>query len=160
MKNNFLTVKTPLFLFCIGLLSLCLQSCHTEDKKPADENRKYVIPDSLLRTLYIDTVQTRPLVNTISFTGMVDVNQDNQVNIFPLVSGNAKDIRVQLGDYVTAGQILGTVTSSEMATYNNSLVVAQTNVTSTKRLLEAAQDLFKSGLASSLDVTTAQTNYD
>ena len=91
---------------------------------------------------------------------MVDVNQDNQVNIFPLVSGNARNIKVQLGDYVTAGQTLGMVTSSEMAGYTNSLIVAQTNLTNTKRQLEATQDLFKVGLASSLDVTSAQTNYD
>jgi cobalt-zinc-cadmium efflux system membrane fusion protein len=47
-----------------------------------------------------------------------------------------------------------------MAGYTNSLVVAQTNLSATKRILEASKDLFKAGLASSLDVTTAQTNYD
>jgi len=159
MRNKFYRANA-LFLFYMAVLSLCMQSCHGGNQKVADENRKYVIPDSLLRTLFIDTVQTKPLVNTISFTGMVDVNQDNQVSIFPLVSGNAKDIKVQLGDYVTTGQLLGTVTSSEMAGYTNNLVVAQTNLTNTKRQLEATQDLFKSGLASSLDVTAAQTNYD
>jgi cobalt-zinc-cadmium efflux system membrane fusion protein len=160
MRNKFYKARAPLFILCFALLGVVLQSCNNDNKKAVDENRKYVIPDSLLRTLDIDTVRTQPLVNTIGFTGMVDVNQDNQVNIFPLVSGNARDIKVQLGDYVTAGQMLGTVTSSEMAGYTNSLVVAQTNVTATKRQLEAAQDLFKSGLASSLDVTTAQTNHD
>jgi cobalt-zinc-cadmium efflux system membrane fusion protein len=159
MRNKLFTANAFL-LFCLVVAGLGLQSCHTDNNKPAEENRKYVIPDSLLKTLNIDTVQTRPLVNTIRFTGMVDVNQDNQVNIFPLVSGIARDIKVQLGDYVNANKVLGTVTSSEMAGYSNSLVVAQTNVTATKRQLEAAQDLFKSGLASSLDVTTAQTNYD
>ena len=159
MRNNFLKATTPL-LFGLVLLGLLLQGCHDENNKAVEENRKYVIPDSLLRTLTMDTVQTRPLVNTISFTGMVDVNQDNQVSIFPLVSGSARDIKVQLGDYVTAGQVLGTVSSSEMANYSNSLVVAQTNLAATKRQLQAQQDLFKDGLASSLDVTTAQTNYD
>lgn len=158
MRNNFFKVRNLAFFLCFVLL--VLQSCGNKNEKPAEESHKYVIPDSLMRTLQIDTVQTRPLVNTISFTGMVDVNQDNQVNIFPLVSGNARDIKVQLGDYVTAGQVLGTVSSSEMANYSNGLVVAQTNVAATKRQLQAAQDLFKDGLASSLDVTTAQTNYD
>jgi len=159
MRNKFFTANASI-ISCLILLGLCLQSCHSENNKPAEENRKYVIPDSLLQTLNIDTVQTLPLVNTISFTGMVDVNQDNQVNIFPLVSGNARDIKVQLGDYVTAGQVLGTVTSSEMAGYTNNLVVAQTNLTSAKRQLDATNDLFKNGLASSVDVTGAQTNYD
>src|SRR3984957_21078995 len=104
MRNKFFAVNTPILLFCMATIGVCIQGCHNENIKPAEVNRKYVIPDSLLRTLNIDTVKTQPLVNTIAFTGMVDVNQDNQVNIFPLVSGNAKDIKVQLGDYVTAGQ--------------------------------------------------------
>jgi cobalt-zinc-cadmium efflux system membrane fusion protein len=137
-----------------------MQSCNGEKKQAAEESRKYVIPDTLMRTLDLDTVKTIPLVNSITFTGMVDFNQDNQVNIFPLVSGNATDIKVQLGDYVSAGQALATVKSMEMAGYSNNLVVAETNVTTTKKQLDAANDLFKSGLASSLDVSVAQTNYD
>ncbi len=139
--------------------ALFLQGCG-ENKKGPEEKVKYVIPDSLLRTLVIDTVRKCPLVNAIKLTGMVDFNQDKQVNIFSLVSGNVQDIKVQLGDYVTAGQVLAVVKSSEMAGYSNSLVVAETNVTATKKQLEASNDLYKSGLASILDVTTAQVNYD
>jgi len=90
---------------------------------------------------------------------MVDFNQDKQVNIFSLVSGNVQGVKAQLGDYVTAGQVLAVVRSSEMAGYSNSLVVAQTNVTGTKKQLDAINDLYKSGLASILDVTNAQVNY-
>ena len=138
---------------------LFLQSCEENPKKP-EEKVKYTIPDTLLRTLTIDTVQKCPLKNALSLTGMVDFNQDKQVNIFSLVSGNVKDIKVQLGDYVTAGQVLAVVKSSEMAGYSNNLVIAQTNVTATKKQLDANNDLYKSGVASVLDVTTAQTNYD
>jgi len=65
-----------------------------------------------------------------------------------------------LGDYVTAGQPLAVIKSSEMAGYSNSLVVAETNLTATKKQLDASEDLYKSGLASQLDVTNAQVNYD
>jgi len=160
MTNKIKRRSTMLLLASAVLLSLSMQSCGGEKKQVSEEPGKYIIPDSLMKTLSLDTVKTIPLVNTITFTGMVDVNQDNQVNIFPLVSGNAKDIKAQLGDYVSAGQTLATVTSSEMAGFTNNLTVAEANVTATKRQLEASKDLFKSGLASSLDVTTAQSNYD
>jgi len=93
-------------------------------------------------------------------TGKVDFNQDKQVNIFSLVSGIVQDVKVQLGDYVKAGQVLAVVKSSEMAGYSNNLVIAQSNITTTRKQLEASKELYKSGLASSLDVTTAQSNYD
>jgi cobalt-zinc-cadmium efflux system membrane fusion protein len=120
----------------------------------------YIIPDSLLKTLKIDSVRQGELINSLTMTGMVDVNQDKQVNIFPLVSGNIREIKVQLGDYINAGQTIATVRSSEMAGYTNNLIQAQTNVNATRKQLDATKDLYSSGLASNLDVTNAQVNYD
>ena len=162
---NMIKYKLRSFIIKIGLLALLflpiifLQSCG-EKQKAVEEKVKYVIPDSLLKTLQIDTVMKCPLVNAISLTGLVDFNQDKQVNIYSLVSGSIQDIKVQLGDYVHAGQVLAVVKSSEMAGYGNNLLIAETNVTATKKQLDATTDLYKSGLASILDVTTSQTNYD
>lgn len=139
--------------------SLMMQSCEEKSKKP-EEKVKYTIPDSLLRTLVIDTVQQCPLKNALSLTGMVDFDQDKQASIFSLVSGIVQDVKVQLGDYVTTGQVLAVVKSSEMAGYSNNLVIAESNVTATKKQLDANNELYKNGLASILDVTTAQSNYD
>ncbi len=150
-------IKYFIVPFSFGMI---LMSCKSNEAKNPNEREKYIIPDSLLKKISIETVQKCPLVNAIALTGSVDFDQDHQVNIFPLVSGNVQDVKVQLGDFVTAGQALATVKSSEMAGYSNSLVIAETNVTSTKKQLDAAKDLFSSGLSSQLDVTTAQTNYD
>jgi len=151
-----------IILFCFALIgfTFLFSSCKLDKANPDAERQGYIIPDSLLKTLSIATVETRQLENSITLVGMVDFNQDKQVNIFPLVSGNIQDVKVQLGDYVTQGQTLGLVKSSEMAGYSNNLVVAETNLTATKKQLEATKDLFSSGLASQLDVTNAQVNYD
>ncbi len=63
-----------------------------------------------------------PTGERIKLTGMVDFDQDKQVNIYSLVSGNMQDITVQLGDFVSEGQVLAIVKSSEMAGYRNSLI--------------------------------------
>ncbi len=141
-------------------LAVIISSCNGNKNNNADVREKYIIPDSLMKTLTIDTVKTCLQVDAVSLTGMVNFNQDKQVNIFPLVSGNIQDVKVQLGDYVTAGQQLAVVKSSEMAGYSNNLAVAETNLNNAKKQLSAASDLYKSGLSSQLDVTTAQTNYD
>ncbi len=159
--NTYKVKRTNRFsvIVLLSILAFLAQGC-SETEKKQEEKVKYTIPDSLLKTLKIDTVNTCPLLNAITLTAIVDFNQDKQVNIYSLVSGNIQDIKVQLGDYVSAGQTLAVVKSSEMAGYANNLVVAETNVKTTKKQLEAMQDLYKSGLASILDVNTAQTNYD
>ncbi len=139
---------------------IALQSCSSNDSKKPEERAKYIIPDSTLKTIKIDTVKRCQLVDAITLTGSVDFNQDNQVNIYPLVSGVVQDIKVQLGDYVQKGQVLGVVRSSEMANYSSSLTTAEANLSVAKKNLEAQKDLYASGLASQLDVTTAQSNYD
>ena len=154
------TFKTSLPIILLLLLAgMMIQSCGENDKKIATR-QKYIIPDSILKRMVVDTVTTCPLVDAITLTGSVDFNQDNQVNIYPLVSGNIDNVKVQLGDHVTAGQVLAVVKSSEMAGYSSNLVNAETNLRVTKKNLDAQKDLFSSGLASQLDVTAAQANYD
>lgn len=148
------------YFFIAVFFTSAIIGCKPEPQKNNDERTKYVIPDSLLKNIIIDTVKNYPLVNSITLTGSVDFDQDHQINIYPLVSGIIQDVKNQLGDYVYAGQVLAVVKSSEMAGYSNNLVTAETNVRTTKKQLEATQDLFKSGLASQIDVTNAQANYE
>ena len=160
MKNtSILKQANHFFLFILITSSVTMIGC-TNGKETAQGRTAYTIPDSLMKQIDIDTVNKCPLVNSITLTGSVDFDQDHQVNIYPLVSGNIQDVKVQVGDYVQQGQVLAVVKSSEMAGFSNNLIVAETNVKSTKKQLEAAQELYKSGLSTVLDVTTAQVNYD
>ena len=158
--TRILNNKYNKILFLFSLISTMLIGCSNDPVNTASDRMPYTIPDSLMKQIALDTVSTCPLVNAITLTGSVDFDQDHQVNIYPPVSGNIQDVKVQLGDYVQAGQILAVVKSSEMAGYSNNLIIAETNVTNTKKQLDAAKDLYKSGLSSQLDVTTAQVNYD
>ncbi len=159
-KQKKINSKALLLSFLLVSTFLIIQSCNTKEEQISAEKQPYIIPDSLLKTLVIDSVQKGELVNSITLTGQVDFNQDKQVNIYSLVSGNVQDVKVQLGDFVKQGEILAMVKSGEMAGFGNNLIVAQTNVTSTKKQLDANKALYKSGIASILDVTSAQTYYD
>lgn len=152
--------KQVRFIIILFSFTTMVISCKSNKENGAPERVAYTIPDSLMNKLLIDTVTNCPLVNAITLTGSVDFDQDHQVNIYPPVSGNVQDIKVQVGDYVQQGQILAVVKSSEMAGYSNNLLIAETNVKSTKKQLDAAKDLFASGLSSQLDITAAQVNYD
>jgi membrane fusion protein, heavy metal efflux system len=151
-----------IFIGCMFLFSaiILLQSCKSNNNADAQQSDKYVMPDSLFRTLKIDTVTKCPLVNSITLTGQVAFNDDKVSKLYPMVSGNIEDIKVMLGDYVTAGQTLGVIRSTEMAGYSNDLVNAQTNLGVAKKNLDATEDMFSSGLASQKDVLSAQASYE
>jgi cobalt-zinc-cadmium efflux system membrane fusion protein len=136
-----------------------LFSCKSSENN-SDARQAYVIPDSLMKTLVVDTVKTSTVTDAIKFNGIIDFNTDKVVNIFPLISGNVQDIKVMPGDYVHAGQVLGLVKSAEVASYNSALISAEANVRLTKRQLDQQNDLAQSGLASQVDVTNAEVNYE
>lgn len=131
-------------------------ACNTSEAKKTAGRGKYIIPDSLFQTIKIDTVQSCQLINAITLTGKVAFNDDNVAKIYPMVSGTISGIKAMLGDYVTAGQKLGVIRSTEMAGYSNELVNAQTNLQLAKKNLEATTDMAKGGLASQKDVLMAQ----
>jgi membrane fusion protein, heavy metal efflux system len=157
-KNNF---KIAALFNCLLIIavSLLLGSCNLSAEKKPEEKQKYVIPDSILSVIKIDTVQKCQLINSITLTGQVDFNQDHVVKIFPMISGNVQNISVVLGDYVNQGQVLGLITSSEMAGYSNDLINAQTNLQVAKKNLDKTIDMYRSGLASLTDSLSAEASF-
>ncbi len=132
-----------------------------KDRVVQDEEKKgYILPDSLLKTIKIDSVSSSRVVNTLTLTGKVDFNEDNVIKIFPTISGQVSNIKVMPGDFVKQGQELAEFRSSDMAGYSNDYVTAKSNVEIAKRSLDATNDMYKSGLASQKDQLTAQEVYN
>ena len=159
MQNNFKIKSIPACLFFLFAGSFLFQSCNSNAEKKPEEKQRYTIPDSLMKTIDIDTVTKCQLVNSITLTGQVDFNQDNVRKIYPMISGNIQDIKVVLGDYVKEGQVLGVIKSSEMAGYSNDLVNAESNLQVAKKNLDKTKDMYKSGLASLTDSLSAEATY-
>jgi len=153
MKINYKIL--PVFIaIALGLISCKSKPVQEEEKKG------YVLPDSLLKTIAIDTVTNSRVLNMLTLTGKVDFNEDNVIKIFPVVSGQVSDIKVMPGDFVKKGQPLVVIRSSEMASYSNDYVTAKSNVDIANKSLDAANDMYKSGLASQKDQLVAQEGYN
>jgi cobalt-zinc-cadmium efflux system membrane fusion protein len=125
MNKSIIQNSIPLFSSLALLLTVF--SCNKPEATD-DMRTPYVIPDSLMKTLIVDTVKTSNIKDAIKFNGLVDFNTDKVVNVFPLISGNVQGITVVPGDFVKAGQVLGVVKSAEVANYNSALITASTNV--------------------------------
>ena len=157
-KQNKPSAYTTFALALFGAGIFLFAACGK--KQPAAEGRQpYVMPDSLFKTLVIDTVKQCQLVNSITLTGQVDFNQDNVVKIYPLVSGNIQGITAALGDYIQKNQTLGIIRSTEVAGYSNDLINAETNLAVAEKNLEKTKDMYHGGLASMPDSLAAEATY-
>ncbi|HZW69747.1 MAG TPA: efflux RND transporter periplasmic adaptor subunit [Hanamia sp.] len=149
-KTNILPFITAAVLIFAGCKSA---------PKNVDDRQKFVISDSLLKTIRIDSIVKCPLVNTITLTGKVSFDEDKVARIFPMVSGVITNVTAQLGDHINAGQRLGVIRSGEMAGYSNDLVTSKTNLLIAQKNLDASEDMYKSGLLSEKDFLTAKEMY-
>jgi membrane fusion protein, heavy metal efflux system len=145
-------------ILAIGALAAIMVSCH--DKAATADPPQFAVSDSLLRTIKTEDVIECPLVKSLTLTGKVSYNEQSVDKVFPLVSGNINDIKVQLGDYVHQGQTLGVINSMEMAGYANDLAAAKANEVSAKRQLDASEEMIKSGLISQRDFVAAKSAYE
>jgi cobalt-zinc-cadmium efflux system membrane fusion protein len=159
-KYKLFRISGAVNFFLVLVIIFFQTSCQTGAENKEDDKPKLVLPDSLVKTLEIDSVSSARVINSITLTGKVAFNEEHVVKIFPMVSGNVQDIKVMLGDFVQSGQILAVVRSSEMAGYSNDLVTAETNLEVAKKNLDATNDMYKSGLASARDQLAAEASYN
>jgi cobalt-zinc-cadmium efflux system membrane fusion protein len=142
----------------IPALMISLSACtHHEDE--AAKDTRFEVTDSLLHSLLIDTVKAENALSEITLTGSIAPDESKMVKIFPMVSGIAQSVHVQLGDVVKKGQVLTTMKSAEIAGFSRDLISAGADLRNTKRQLETTQDLYKSGLASEKDLEQAKSDY-
>jgi cobalt-zinc-cadmium efflux system membrane fusion protein len=139
-------------LLCLSLLFSCKNK--TQEKQVAEP---FILNDSMAKKIELSTVVTEPVENELKLSAKVEANQDKLVDVYSLVSGRVYGMRVSLGDYVEKGETLANILSADVASAERDLLAAKSNLLNTKRKLDAANDLFKSGLISEKDLIQART---
>src|ERR1700709_2261380 len=109
------------------IAGLALQSCHHADESQEKDSR-FQVTDTLLRSLLIDTVKEASALSQLTLTGAIAPDENKMVKIFPLVSGVAQDVHVQLGDVVQKGQTLAILRSAEMAAFTKDYVSSEADI--------------------------------
>jgi len=143
----------PILAFALYLI----QGCSEHQTQPVTE--KFAITDSLLSRLQLDTVQQANRQTELIFSASITEDQDRKSEIFPMVSGHLKQIKVKIGDQVASGQTLATLTSSEMAGFDKEVIAARVEMQNAERNLKQVQTLFESGLSSAKEVEEAKNDY-
>jgi cobalt-zinc-cadmium efflux system membrane fusion protein len=151
-------MKTNKWLNGLGALML-LAACKGKVEQ-AQESKPVCISDSLAKMITIDTAKIATMKDELNLSGEVANDDNNVVKVFPFSSGQVVDVKVSLGDKVSKGQTLAIMRSADVAGNYTDLSSTRSDVAVTKRQLEQAEYLYKSGIASERDYTEAKENYN
>jgi cobalt-zinc-cadmium efflux system membrane fusion protein len=147
--NRFL--PSPLLLALPLALAGCSQPAPTT--KPA---AGFVLSDTMLREIKLDTVRDEPVRDELTLSGQIATNGDKTVKVYPLVGGVVEQLRVELGDHVTKGQVLAVIRSGEIADLQNQSAAAGSDLDIARKNVAVAEDMYKAGLNAERDVVLAR----
>jgi cobalt-zinc-cadmium efflux system membrane fusion protein len=142
-------------LFALTALAAC-----GKKEGQQEENKKFVLSDSMQHMIQIDTVQYCNLSDELSLTGEVSFNENNVVKVFPRSSGQVLESHASLGDKVSKGQVLAVIRSADVAGNYSDLSSTNADVTIAKRQMENAESLYKNGINSEREYIEAKQNYE
>ncbi len=148
------------FLSIILLSTVLLGISCKEKKEVKEEPKKFVLSDSMVKMITLDTVGSSHILNELTLSGEVNFNENNVNKIFPRNSGQVIESKVTLGDKVHAGQVLAIVKSADVAGNYADLSSANADINISKRQMDNTENLYKNGIASEKEYTEAKQNYE
>ena len=151
--------KSFLYLCSLAFVSLWLSSC-TKTEEKQEEAKAFMLSDTMMSRITLDTVKTETVKNELTLVGKVVPDENQIIKVFPLVGGNVEDVNVELGDNVKKGQKLATIRSGEVADFERQLIQAQSDLLIAQKNLSSTEDLYESKLVPERDAITARQMVD
>lgn len=147
-------MKISIYLIIVTILTFSLTSCKT---KPQEEKEAaFELSDTMLKHCEFTVAKFQDVKNELKLFGKVTADNSKMAHIYPITGGIVARINVELGDYVTQGQLLAVVKSSEVADFQRQLLDAKTDVALAEKNLQVAKDLYNGKLNSEKDVNASE----
>lgn len=146
------TPKTPFNLLLASLVLFAVSCSHAPEQESTGTN--YL--DSLVNNSDLTAVKKMPVSNTLELAGKISMDENRSARIFPLAGGIVVDVAVELGDYVKKGQLLATIRSPELIDAQKDYKNDEAEVLNQEKNVDAAKELFKSGLMSEKEYILTQ----
>lgn len=149
--------STYYFLALVALLSSCSK---TPSNDETTFNQKDFVPSVDFRAnLDFDTVKIGYYAAPLTVVGDVTFDEDNVVRIFPIVSGSVERVYFSLGDYVRKGQLMATILSTDISTYQRDFSIAKSNLEVATKNRDRVKALHASNFASDKDLQIAENEF-
>ena len=117
--------KFRISVFILIALAGCSKSERPKTQTPLQEPNRIVLTANQMREMVVETVKEMPVAEEFSAVGEVSFDENNVVRIFPIVSGTVDNVAVSLGDYVQRGQLLASLLSTDISTFQRDYNVAK-----------------------------------
>lgn len=115
----------------------------------------FSLSDTMLAKCEFYVVGKKKVRNELRLFGKIEPDNNKLAQVYSIVGGSIVKINVELGDYVTKGEVLAVVRSGEVAEFEKELLDAKSDIAVAEKDLQVARDMYEGKLASEKDVLAA-----
>lgn len=109
-------------------------------------------PTVLQNKIVLETVTETVLNDTLRASGRVSVNENHLAKIGPSISGRVIEVRANVGQIVTRGQVLAVMHSTQLSEVQASFLKAKSQVELKRLFVERSRALYQEGIISLLNL--------
>ncbi len=140
----------PLRITLMCISTLLFFSCGKESPTKKDDANtqkgSFTLNDTMASRIETVTAGTELVKGQITLNGKVSADENNVMDVFPLVGGHVREIYALLGQYVKKGDVLAVIFSSEIAEYDKELKAAEQDLALAEKSLKNGQDMYEARL--------------
>ena len=133
-------------------------ACQQEERKTPDD--KFQLTETLSKGKELAEVTLKTVESELLLTGKISFNEDKVARVFPLAGGFVRDLNVELGDHIKKGEIMAIIRSPEIAGFAREGSTALSQVHVAEKNAQVAEELYKSGNISEVELINAQKDLD
>lgn len=153
-------MKTQNFSLFFALIFLFAACSKEATEQPTSEKVGDFTPSAEFKSnLKMDTVRYGEYAAPLTVVGEVTFDEDNVVRIYPIVSGSVERVYFSLGDYVRKGQLMATILSTDISTYQRDFSIAKSNYEVATKNRDRVKALHQSNFASDKDLQQAENEF-
>jgi membrane fusion protein, heavy metal efflux system len=148
-----------LLISTVVTFTACKKNDEPAAASPPQEKNRVSFNEEQLKQLVIKSVELVPIAEEFTAVGEVSFDEDNVVRVYPIVSGSVETVEVSLGDYVNRGQLLATILSTDISSYQRDYNVAKADLEVAEKNMKRAQELYSSGMMSDKDFSEVKKDH-
>lgn len=137
---------------------LLIAACQQEESKTTDV--KFKLTETLSQGKELAEVSLKTVESELLLTGKISFNEDKVARVFPLAGGFVRDLNVELGDHIKKGEIMAIIRSPEIAGFAREGSAALSQVHVAEKNAQVAEELYKSGNISEVELINARKDLD
>jgi len=145
-------------LYIVAISVAVFASCKQPEKK-TEEKKQVCVSDTMQSRITLDTATLTNINNQLQLSGEVGFDENKVVKVFPFTSGQLMEVKVSVGDRVSAGQVLAIIKSADIAGNYSDLKNTNSDIAIAKRQMDNTKLLYEKGISSEKEYEEAKENY-